>query len=175
MCWRIDKREFNKFCGFYNRIADEDVVVYKFGVEKGVEFAPMCYSTTFSYMPNVITEHISFNIRNFLDDENKYNIEIEEGYHSYSGDCFFTYKPDTINDIVIFSQSYSTWPIGAFHFFDNESYIIGKFIIPKGTEYFINHQGEIVSSQLIWTGETTLMDDIEVNKVLRISDTNFGV
>ena len=30
---------------------------------------------------------------------------------------------------------------------------IAKFIIPKGTEYYENEEGEIVSSQIMWTGQ----------------------
>ena len=40
---------------------------------------------------------------------------------------------------------------------------IGKFIIPKGTEYYENEYGEIVSSQIVWTGECMSLSELKKN------------
>lgn len=41
---------------------------------------------------------------------------------------------------------------------------VGKFIIPKGTEYIENDNGEIVSSCIKWTGSCLNSKDILYNK-----------
>ena len=76
-------------------------------------------------------------------------IKIENGYHSYKEVaiefCQNTYLRDIylgdvikgfVDDLSLYSHLY-----------------LGTFIIPKDSEYYINNRGEIVSSNIIYTGK----------------------
>lgn len=76
-------------------------------------------------------------------------VTIETGYHSYkevaiefSQDPYLRdiYLGDAINGFVNELRLYS-------HLY------LGTFIIPKGSEYYINDRGEIVSSNIIYTNK----------------------
>ena len=62
------------------------------------------------------------------------NIRINEGFHSYI-------KLDTAENDLLYAALYP--------FTD----VIVKCIVPKGSEYYINNRGEIVSSNIIYTGK----------------------
>ena len=76
-------------------------------------------------------------------------IKIEDGYHSYKEVaiefCQNPYLRDIylgdvikgfVDDLRLYSPLY-----------------LGTFIVPKGSEYYINSRGEIVSSNIIYTGK----------------------
>ena len=136
MCWTIDKNEFVKFPKSYHKIADKDIFVYKYGKvsEDDNCFHPYV-KKCFSYKPNVLNEKIKINLE---EDEDMYlhyvYYYIDEGYHSYS------YCKEGLHLL---------------------SHHNGKFIIPKGSEYYQNEYGEIVSSNIMWTGE---YEDNKFNK-----------
>lgn len=138
MCWCVNKINFIEKPNEFHKTATEDIVVYKFGYVKDEKFYPFV-KKDFFYKPNIINEEIKLVLIDYL--YNNYywhrmnKMMIEEGYHSYNnrGIC------------SLFSRDYILDYASASHF--------GKFIIPKGTEYYENKQGEIVSSQIMWTGE----------------------
>ena len=147
MCWRIDKKAFKKNPKSYHKIADEDIFVYKYGnvSEEDNCFHP-CIKEHFAYKSNVLNKEIKLNL-----EENKNSILmiyayyiIEEGYHSYS----YSYRKGC-------------------HFLSQH---IGKFIIPKGTEYYENEDGEVVSSNIIWTGEFKYITDIKTSTEIKLKD-----
>ncbi len=123
MCWRIDKLAYCRDSKKYHKIADKDLYVYKYGKASKED---NCFHPYFK-------GHFSYK-PNVLNEEVKLFLAslhsiytIDEGYHSYDNSCIESFY------------------LSASH--------IGKFIIPEGTEYYINDDGEIVSSQIMWTGE----------------------
>lgn len=138
MCWKITKKDFDKNPESYHKIADEDIFVYKIGEEKGGKFFPF-YMSHFAYYANSLNEEIKLFCKISLSEDGTYEKIINKGYHSYSGrDMVFV----SINSDVFLSTI----------FYQFKTLSICKFIIPKGTEYYENDKGEIVSSQLIWIG-----------------------
>ena len=133
MCWEINKKKFYNKPEKYHRIAHEDIIIYKFGQVKKNKFYPCTYGN-FIYKPNIATKKIKLRIR-----DNWYNhlYSIYDGYHCYNNKTIFSISFN-VNDI-------SKYGSGFCH--------IGEFIIPKETEFYENEYGEIVSSQLVWTGK----------------------
>ena len=158
MCWSsIDKNEIKVEPKVHCLSTKEDIVVYKIGYLKtdlfGTTFFPYYYND-FPYESNSIEPEIKLNICD-------YNI-IEKGYHSYSEDCYLTkifrYMIMISNNNDIINDTYYLYP--------SYDMCIGKFIIPKGSEYYENYLGEIVSSQIMWTGERCLLDDFELADII---------
>lgn len=127
MC--LIKRSFLRYSKA--KIAEKDIVVYK-------------------YTSNILDNSIfTSDIISFLYNKDEINIDIDlfsfnvvkclflkiiiitEGYHSFK-------------NIKLLKKSY---------LYDSESCKIAKFIIPKGSSYYKNNDGEIVSSNIIYTGE----------------------
>ena len=137
MYWSVNTFRYNANPEGFHHIADKDIEVYKFGdvFEDDGNFHP--YNQFFSYKPNVLNKEIKLNL-----EENKniffarFEYEIYEGYHSY----------------LHCKQGIHL-----------SNHHIGKFIIPKGTEYYENEDGQIVSSNIIWTGE---YEDKRFNKYI---------
>lgn len=136
MCWEINKKKFDNNPEKYHKIAEEDITVYKFGdvYQDDGNFHP-CVHDAFKYRPNVLNKEIKLNLETY---ENIsfviFEYYIDEGYHSYS------YCKEGLHLL---------------------SHHNGKFIIPKGSEYYQNEYGEIVSSNIMWTGE---YEDNKFNK-----------
>ena len=135
MCWKIDKKEFKKNPTCYHKIAEEDVVVYKVGGVIDGKFIPY-FRHDFVYTANALNKEVKLG-----SDKGYEYVSIDEGYHSYSNrDRAF----ETLNCIMVFELDYNYY----------DKIVIAKFIIPKGSEYYKNEEDEMVSSQLIWTGES---------------------
>ena len=77
-------------------------------------------------------------------------IEIEAGYHSYKEVAigFYPKNPYFRN---IYLGDVITGYIDKFECYS--ALYVGTFIVPKGSEYYINTRGEIVSSNIIYTGK----------------------
>ena len=168
MCWRIDKKTFKKNPEKYHKIAEEDIVVYKFGWESDGNFFP-CYYLEFGYEPNSINEKVSLKL---IDKGERvcigtYYNYIDEGYHSYSGECGII---NSFYDIGVYSKNDNE---KQFDFYQCDT--IGKFIIPKGTEYYENEDGEIVSSNIIWTGKIKYITDIKTSTEIKLKDLNICI
>ena len=75
-------------------------------------------------------------------------IKIEKGYHSYKEVAIEFYQTSYFRDIYLgdaikgFVDELSLYS----HLY------LGTFIVPKDSEYYINNSGEIVSSNIIYTG-----------------------
>lgn len=154
MCWTISKIKFDENPEEYHKIADKNIIVYKIGYLKtdlfGTTFCP--YFRGFIYTANSTNKEIKMDFRFYC---------INKGYHSYSDECYI--KEGYIKgSIIIIPSGRFLYHLG---YYRNALYyrntFIGKFIIPKGTEYYTNEDGEIVSSNIIWTGEYYKTKDIK--------------
>lgn len=76
-------------------------------------------------------------------------IEIEAGYHSYKEVAIEFYSNPNFRDIYLGDAIK-----GIVDEFSLYSHLyLCTFIVPKGSEYYINSRGEIVSSNIIYTGK----------------------
>lgn len=141
MCW-TGKRFFERM----PRIALRDIEVYKV---LGKDGKSPCQG--YQYEFNQETKQISLKSNKCILSG---TIEIEYGYHSYSKKCKFV-KLIFISTahITVLSKKRkekTNTIIGSF--FDNNK-VIYKAIIPKGTIYYQNRDGEYVSEKIIVTDE----------------------
>ena len=139
MCWKIKEIEFNKNPESYHKVAEEDITVYKFGYAFFDEFLP-AFHLSFSYNANVLNSKEDISCKKCDD-----YIIIEEGYHSYSMECSLYHIHGSNLFYAFLLDGFLSGPYTA-------TLYIGEFIIPKGTEYYENEKGEIVSPKIIWNG-----------------------
>ena len=137
MCWRIDKVEYEKNPNCYHKVAEEDVIVYKLGRIIDGKFIPY-FKCFFAYTANSLNKEVKLGR-----DIGLVYVSIDEGYHSYASN----YKSFNELNLMMLLDG------GLLNYKSDYEYVIGKFLIPKGSEYYENDKGDIVSSQLIWTGE----------------------
>ena len=146
MCWKINKKLFDKYPEKYHRIADKDITVYKFGKVIEKIFYPF-FQDNFYYKPNVLNDKIKL----ALIINREYGYSIYEGYHSYTNEekadrCLCIFKDlGELKDTNIYCKAIK--------------YVVGKFIIPQGSEYYENESEAIVSSQLVWAGEISIKNN----------------
>lgn len=132
----------------YVKIAKRDFYVYKLGYVSDKGFNSLYQD--FIYIPGVLNETVKMrplisNYSIYLLLKEQYGI-IYEGYHSYR-DIAMPYS-----DLGLHSRTIYLGKI-AENIRLNNSYSIATFIIPKGSEYYENNNGEIVSSNIIYTGK----------------------
>lgn len=141
MCWVIGKNTYLNNPDKYRKVAKEDIEVYKFGKVKDESFHPF-YLSEFTYAAHTLNDEVELIL---IESSEYYKNKkfIREGYHSYSSR---DKAIDRINKERFLFETTSQVGIS-----------IGKFIIPKGTEYYEHKDGSIVSSQLIWTGDNELI------------------
>lgn len=136
MCWI--GRKYTK------QIAKRDFYVYKIGVVLGNTFVSL-------FQKHIYKIKGSNPIIPLKPVKNNFGIiEIKDGYHSYKEvaiefypqNLYFRdiYLGDAIKGFVDDLRLYS-------HLY------LCTFIVPKGSEYYINNRGEIVSSNIIYTGK----------------------
>lgn len=164
MCWSIDKENFDNCSNIFHNVAEDDFIVYKIGKIKNGYFMSMFHSD-FRYKANTIKHIKKISIK-----ENTFYKQyfVERGYHSYSKECLLTIGLSTVDikklrlKVLRIDYLYNSSGVIEFYPLDSE---IGKFIIPKGTEYYVNAKGEIVSSQIMWTGKYCKAGNIKKNLV----------
>ncbi len=132
--------------------AKRDIVVYKIGVKANKAIFTPYFMTKFSYIAGIKnTTDPNFNISN-----------INEGFHGYINIAltitFITPASAVIQKNTKNKPTISIYPT------NNELLYLGKFIVPKGAIYCVNELNEIVSNQIIYTGQ--------YSNVWRIFDTN---
>jgi hypothetical protein len=127
-------------------ITDKDIEVYKYTTTFLIK-CEVFSSHVFKYPhyknrtnPTIQLKRIYHEVFKLLISKDKYLreycMEIEEGYHSYNSletAKKFMSKDMSCYDTTLFLK-----------------YTIGKFIIPKGSKYFKNEEGELVSSNIIF-------------------------
>ena len=139
MCW-IGKCDV--------KIAKRDFYVYKLGYVSDEGFRSLYQN--FIYISKEINKKIK--LEPVIHDYKIYELmkeqygTIYEGYHSYK-DIAMPYSD--------LRPYYRTIYLGKFaeDIRLNNVYSIATFIIPKGSEYYENRAGEIVSNQIMYTGK----------------------
>lgn len=132
MCW-IGK--------YARRVARRDITVYKVGYILENKF--ISFFQSYAYEIKKINAEITL----MPDIHSEYSLcVIYEGYHSYTDISMPYSKLGSSSRKVYLGKTSSTlWLCN--------NYYIATFIIPKGSDYFENYEGEIVSSNIIYTGK----------------------
>lgn len=129
MCWMCSKAE--------KKIVEEDIKVFKIGESHGGMFYSMYKG--FKYQLNKL---YSINIRINKDDDGVF--VGSKGFHSY--DPFIAnleiYDKDVFPRWVVYA-GVRKLDVG------NIGYVKAECVIPKGSEYYENENGEIISNQII--------------------------
>lgn len=163
MCWQT-KNVITK--GFKHSLSStEDIEVYKIGwIDKNIFYSYYCECGYKFNTPNEV-------IKLHLNSCSAFKARIEQGYHSYSEEC---YVRECITDNIDIYSPVSE-KINNFDNYDEiyEQFAIGKFIIPKGSEYYENEDGEIVSSQIIWTGERYSINGYKYANKVKFKDIDY--
>jgi hypothetical protein len=135
MCW-VGKCDI--------KIAKRDFYVYKLGRVSDKGFKSLYQN--FIYEPKEINKKIKLEPCKIYELMKEQYGTIYEGYHSYK-DIAMPYSD--------LRPYYRTIYLGKFaeDIRLNNIYSIATFIIPKGSEYYENKAGEIVSSSIIYTGK----------------------
>ena len=135
MCWIGRKNT--------KQVAKRDFYVYKIGLVIDNTFTSLFQKYIYR-----IKENNPIIFLNIVED-NCGMIKIEKGYHSYKEVAIEFYQTPYFRDIYLGDAING--------FIDNLSLYshlyLGTFIVPKGSEYYINRRGEIVSSNIIYTGK----------------------
>lgn len=144
MCWLSKKKKAA-------RIAVEDILVYKVMYRKPNNGRFRSLYRRMDYEPEKIywTDVNPISIDSPLYPE----MMIDKGFHSYSMDKTMATKDKY--HIVIYNME-NNEIVDSIFFSDN--LVIAKCIIPKGSKYYKNDLGEIVSDQIIITGEAIAFD-----------------
>lgn len=132
--------------------AKRDIIVYKIGtVADKNTFIPY-FIGSFIYTTD-IKYRTSLNFESNI---------ITVGYHGYIN-IMLTMTASTPVSAVI-QKNTKDRPLISIYPTINETLYLGKFIVPKGAIYCVNERNEIVSNQIIYTGQ--------YSNVWRIFDTN---
>ena len=133
MCW-IGKCDI--------KIAKRDFYVYNLGSVSDKGFKSLYQD--FIYEPKEINKKVELNPIPFYKDKSFY--VIYEGYHSYK-DIVMPYSDlrSYCRTIYLGKIKLSHYPYNIYH--------LATFIVPKGAKYYENEFGEIVSSEIIYTGK----------------------
>lgn len=124
------------------KIAKQDFYVYKLGYVSNKGFRSLYQN--FIYEPKEINKKVELNPIQVFEDRSAY--VIYEGYHSYK-DISLPYSGiESPSRIIYLGKIVQDIRL-------NNIYSIATFIIPKGSEYYKNDMGEIVSSSIIYTGK----------------------
>lgn len=144
MCWYSKKKKAA-------RIAVEDILVYKVMYRKPNNGRFRSLYRRMDYEPEKIywadVNPISIDSPLYL------GMKIDKGFHSYSMDKTMATKDKY--HIVIYNME-NNEIVDSIFFSDH--LVIAKCIIPKGSKYYKNDLGEIVSDQIIITGEAIAFD-----------------
>ena len=131
MCWngyRIQRR-----------VAEKDIEVYKIGIVQNNRF--ICEFQDFSYKKGVTNEELVLRETRWMN-----SISINEGYHSYKR-VSIKFNSLSSNKFKYIYRGYVIQP------YREGRYDLATFIIPRGSTYYENLDGEIVSSNIIYTGK----------------------
>ena len=121
--------------------AKRDIVVYKIGDFADKDTFVPYYMNSFTYKTNVPCR---------ICPDFKSNA-ITIGFHGYINILVTVDNPSELNAIVQKNDKYRS-VIAIYGTFQYTLYL-GRFIIPKGSIYCVNDSNEIVSNQIIYTGQ----------------------
>lgn len=120
--------------------AKRDIVVYKIGNEANKNAFVPYFINSFKYL-NGIKCQTSTEFGNNI---------IIEGYHGYIN---ITITGSAIPVSVAIQKNTKDKPVISIYPSNYEHLYLGKFIVPKGAIYCINERNEIVSNEMIYTGQ----------------------
>lgn len=126
--------------------AKKDIVVYKIGdFADKTAFIPY-FMNNFIYEPGGVY-HTIVHFR---------NNSISQGFHGYIN---IIVTPSSTYSVTVRKNNKSKSLITIYSVSGQELYL-GKFIIPKGAAYCVNTFNEIVSNQIIYTGQYANVKEI---------------
>ena len=131
--------------------ATRDIVVYKIGNEANKKAFVPYFIGSFKYLTGIKCQ---------TSPEFGNNIIIE-GYHGYIN---IEITSSSVPVSVAIQKNTKDKPVISIYPSNYEPLYLGKFIVPKGAIYCVNELNEIVSNQIIYTGQ--------YSNVWRIFDTN---
>lgn len=132
------------------KTAEKDIVVYKLGyiIETTKEFRSLYQN--YAYYPKGLNKVVTLVPIVYATEASKLQSSemgiIYSGYHSYKSISL------PFNELGTFFRSILLGNIKE-RIKVHNSYCIATFIIPKGSEYYENNCGELVSSNIIYTGK----------------------
>lgn len=136
------------------QVAEKDIKVYK--ICTNTDHMVVSYFRKYTYVPLEITHEINVT---FVEE---FGLNyVTDGYHSYKS---YKWYPHLINNrylAIVIEDTFKS-------FYYKSPVVIAEFIIPKGTIYYENTIGEIVSNQIMFTGiiyKPTISDDGSVESV----------
>ena len=150
------------------QVAEKDIKVYK--ICTSTDHVVTSYYQKYVYVPLKITHEIGVTF------VQKFGLNyVVDGYHSYKS-CKWYPRLFRCNEYLcaLIEDSYK-----AFYVRRNNPIVIAEFIIPKGTIYYENTKGEIVSNQIMFIGiihKPILHDDGSVESVkITLNEKNRAV
>lgn len=121
-------------------IAKRDIVVYKIGNEANkTAFVPY-FIGSFKYLTGIKCQTSPDFGSNFM----------IEGYHGYVN---IIMTSSAIPIAVAVQKNTKDKPVINIYPSNHEPLYLGKFIVPKGAIYCVNKLNEIISNQMIYTGQ----------------------
>ena len=153
MRWKMNKLEYDENPKKYFKKAQEELVVYKIGfATEGDLFK--AYDSPERYFAGKVGYDFR-HLNKFFFPEGASDMIIGEGHRAYSGECFMELYND--NDDFVGIYTHRDGKVFLYDCLRCDVACIGKFIIPKGTEYYINDDGEIFTPKLIYSGKNILI------------------
>ena len=143
MCWKGRKEEAIRL------EAKKDIEVFKIIYYKTEKKIYKSYYWGFEYKKDMIEKQ---DLRTSNNSDG--SILIQSGFYSYKSLDMLnvTNYPQDISVYVRSINDSETIDI-VYSIYEKDKLIIAKFIIPKGSEYYENQNGEIVSNQIIFKEE----------------------
>lgn len=142
MCWTGNDMAIKK-------IAERDFYVYKIGkvIENNIFISDIRGYSYIPKRPNRTIPLVPYGlcVGNYIID----SYIIDRGYHSYK---WVALDDSYLNERCLCLGNYDNALKENLSLYGGYC-CIGTFIIPKGTEYFENEHGHIVSSDIIYTGK----------------------
>ena len=133
MCWMT-----NKSCNRTIKVAKKDIEVFKILFSDGI---PYYWRNSIRYTKGTLCPLIPLPDA-LVDDE-----EIKNGYHSYSKKYCYAEKLFKMGAYRIFNKASEDDIPRQIDFYPVAKYKV--FVIPKGTRYYENEKGEIVSETIM--------------------------
>lgn len=131
--------------------AKRDIVVYKIGNEANKNAFVPYFIGSFKYLTGIKCQ---------TSPEFGSNLMIE-GYHGYIN---IVITSSSIPVSAVIQKNTKDKPVISIYPSNYEPLYLGKFIVPKGAIYCINEHNEIISSEMIYTGQ--------YSSVWKVLDTN---
>ena len=152
MCWSSEDRRIND-C---HKVAKNDLHVIKIMSPSDKPGKYSSYFENFTYEDGKAYKAIDFPTGHEWDGYNNDYVCIFTGFHSYSVNCKFIRKT-TPEDIVCV---YSPENYKKLEYYELNDAVFVDCVIPKGTRYYVNSEGEYVSKEIKVIGKKEIKYDV---------------